>query len=989
MKKNFRSAASAAMAFLTAATLVAGPAASAAQSYSYIRTDEISDGLEYTSEIYKGANGSGSMSYTYDFTPGGDTMPIVAYGNKLYGMSDVNDVVKYCENQGMTVMAAFNADFFNMSTGVPTGIVVREGRLCSSDGSWNAVGFRRDGTAICGAPKLDITFAVNGGQRFPIFAFNKVRDGRGTYLYSSDYSTSTHLSAEGPVVIMRKLNSDEELTINGSISLRVVEAGMSSGESQLGEDTFVLTHQKGLELGIDLTALKSGDIVTVYTGTRNESWEDVYYACGAGDMMVENSALTEAALKSTSRGPRTMLGIRNDGSVSILVCDGRDGGTADGLTLREAALRLYNDGCKNVVNLDGGGSSIASARYPGYSASSVVSNPSDGRPRKCANFILFINTGDEGEKEAYATVYPKDALVLSGGSIEMSALSYNPSYYPGREYNSGFYVSRGDGEMDGNVLTVGDGGEVYVGIKQRGLESVDAKVISVDKPETMDIVRKGSKTPITSISLQPGDKVDLDVIVTDGLRTIISEDELFDFTVDGDAGEIDKDGLFTAAGYQGAHGTITVSFGGVSRAVTVKVGEEPQILREFEAGSNYTVTAGQGTTARASVSLSGDYARYGKGSLSMTYGSAAPDTIVYTADTAIGIPSATGKVSFMAKGQGSWYIDFSIPSGIVSQAITLGGDWNFNVVDKPAGATAIAGFRAVSASDSLSGYAYIDQIVALASGANTDDIPPVIEESVGAADALNLVITDNGDYPLSKNSVEVRLDGVSTTDFTFEPSTGRFEMYLPDDGMSHKVTVTVMDHFGNLARYSTETEGQNDGPFGDLEGHWAENYVNYLYNKGVFTADTGFRPSGSATNEMIATIISRYMNIDTSLYADVQLPYADLDKVHEWALPHVKALYSLGIMQGGADSEGRVWFYPTDNSSRARVMTVLGRTLSRGYSYSAAQYADMVQTPVWAADHISLLTHLGIVNGYGGENIVAPNGTITRAEMAAILYRMY
>lgn len=989
MKKNFRSAASLAMAFLTAASLTAGMAAGAAKSYSYIRTDEISDGLTYTSEIYKGANSSGSMSYTYDYTPGGDTQPIVAYGSKLYGMSDVNDVVRYCENQGMTVMAAFNADFFNMSTGVPTGIVVREGRLCSSDGSWNAVGFRRDGTAICGAPKLDITFAVNGGQRFPIFAFNKVRDGRGVYLYSSDYSTSTHLSAEGPVVIMKKLDSGSELTINGSISLRVVEAGMSSGESQLGDDTFVLTHQKGLELGIDLTALKSGDTVTVYTGARNDNWEDVYYACGAGDMMVENSALTEAALKSTSRGPRTMLGIRNDGSVSVLVCDGRDGGTADGLTLKEAALRLYNDGCKNVVNLDGGGSSIASARYPGYSASSVVSNPSDGRPRKCANFILFINTGDEREEEAYVTVYPKDALVLSGGSIEMSALSYNPSYYPGREYTSGFYVSDGDGDIDGNVLTVGDGGDVYVGIKQRGLESVDAKVISVDKPETMDIVRKGSKTPLTSLSLQPGEKVDLDVIVTDGLRTIISEDELFDFTVDGDVGEIDKDGLFTAAGYQGAHGTITVSFGGVSRAVTVKVGEEPKILREFEAGSNYTVTSGEGTSAKASVSLSGDYARYGKGSLSLTYGAAMPDTVIYKADTAISIPSAMGKISFMAKGQGSWYIDFNTPSGTVSRAIQLADDWSMNVVDKPAGATDIVGFHAEAATGGMSGYIYIDQIVALSASANTDGQPPVIEESGVSAGVLNLIITDNGDYPLSKNSVEVRLDGVSTADFTFEPSSGLFEMLLPNDGMSHKATVTVTDYFGNLSRYSTETDGLNEGPFGDLDGHWAENYVNYLYNKGVFTADEGFRPSGSATNEMIATIISRYMNIDTSLYADVQLPYADLDKVHEWALPHVKALYSLGIMQGGADSLGNVWFYPTDSSTRARVMTVLGRTLSRGYSYKTAGYSDMAQTPVWAADHISLLTHLGIVNGYGGDNIVVPNGTITRAEIAAILYRMY
>ena len=166
-------------------------------------------------------------------------------------------------------------------------------------------------------------------------------------------------------------------------------------------------------------------------------------------------------------------------------------------------------------------------------------------------------------------------------------------------------------------------------------------------------------------------------------------------------------------------------------------------------------------------------------------------------------------------------------------------------------------------------------------------------------------------------------------------------------------------------------------------------YINYLHGKGVFTADEGFRPQASATNEMIATIISRYMGIDTTKYEDVQLPYADLDKIHDWALPHVKALYSLGIMQGGSDGQGNIWFYPADGASRARVMTVLGRTIKRGYSYTDAQYADMADAPAWARDHISILTHLGIVNGYGGENNVMPNAGITRAEIAAILYRLY
>ena len=131
------------------------------------------------------------------------------------------------------------------------------------------------------------------------------------------------------------------------------------------------------------------------------------------------------------------------------------------------------------------------------------------------------------------------------------------------------------------------------------------------------------------------------------------------------------------------------------------------------------------------------------------------------------------------------------------------------------------------------------------------------------------------------------------------------------------------------------------------------------------------------------------MGIDTSLYENVQLPYADIDKVHDWALPHVKALYSLGIMQGGSDNQGNIWFYPTDAANRGRVMTVLGRTISRGYDYPMASYSDIMSAPEWSRDHISLLTYLGIVNGYGSENAVKAEAGITRAEIAALLYRLY
>ena len=163
-----------------------------------------------------------------------------------------------------------------------------------------------------------------------------------------------------------------------------------------------------------------------------------------------------------------------------------------------------------------------------------------------------------------------------------------------------------------------------------------------------------------------------------------------------------------------------------------------------------------------------------------------------------------------------------------------------------------------------------------------------------------------------------------------------------------------------------------------------------MTSQGIFSETTLFNPMDNASNEMVATMISRYLGVDTSLYNDVELPFKDAEKISEWALPHVKALYSLGIMKGSVTEEGNV-FLPQNSISRAQVMTILGRTLDRGYSYTPYPigFDDDGDIPYWSYDHIALLKSLGIVTGYGGANVVKPLNNITRVEVASLLYKLY
>ena len=81
-----------------------------------------------------------------------------------------------------------------------------------------------------------------------------------------------------------------------------------------------------------------------------------------------------AADIAKGRAPRTALGIKKDGSLLLLIVDGRNNNSA-GLTLSELATYMLRLGAKDAVNFDGGGSSVMAVN------GRIVNKPSDGKER--------------------------------------------------------------------------------------------------------------------------------------------------------------------------------------------------------------------------------------------------------------------------------------------------------------------------------------------------------------------------------------------------------------------------------------------------------------------------------------------------------------------------------------------------------------------------------------------------------------------------------
>ena len=134
-------------------------------------------------------------------------------------------------------------------------------------------------------------------------------------------------------------------------------------------------------------------------------------------------------------------------------------------------------------------------------------------------------------------------------------------------------------------------------------------------------------------------------------------------------------------------------------------------------------------------------------------------------------------------------------------------------------------------------------------------------------------------------------------------------------------------------------------------------------------------------------MLYRYLKLDESRYADVVLPFADLDQIGEYAIPAIKALYTEGIVNGSTGADGRLYFNPNSSLTRAQAATMIGRTQEKGYGTVELTFTDAGKIPDYAAYYIRTMAAQGVISGYT-DGSFKPQAKITRGQMAKILYNL-
>lgn len=1010
MKRFFQKALSGALALSLACGLTAPALASEALGEALAQKDTLlhEETQLSTNVFWSTAYSDLRTEHLITYAPNSDVQPIVTAGDVLTARDSVAEAAARLEAEGYRVVAGINGDFYNVGNGLPVGIVVTEGELRSSDAGYCAIGFRSDGTALLGKPGVtvsaDLGYGVDRGSGYTeivrkVAAVNKARTNSGIYLYTYDFndrhSTGNTESGidvlctiqEGGLAIGGQLRLTVE-RVAETTSATVMQPGQVVLSVNLKADSYYVDALRdvpvGAELVLDITA-------------ADPAWNEVEYAIGALYSLVENGAVVSGLPSGIN--PRTAVGQKADGTLVFYTIDGRKSGHSVGASLTQVAQRLIELGCETAVCLDGGGSTNLAVTAPDSTAAAIVNTPSESGRRVTNQIFLVADSRASGRLDHFYVKADSD-YVLAGSSVTVSATGVDTSYIP---MEASYDLTASGGKLvDGVLITPVGGGDITVTASGRRA-SGSTVVHAIAQPDSLTL--KNGSTALTELAVLPGSRTTLTAGAVWNHLTLKADPAAFTWTVEGNVGSVDENGVFTAS--NPGSGTLTVSTGNKSLSIPVTVTRAAlRTLADFEDGC--TVSGGFGAAPAWNTNM--NYVRLGRGSLDLAYTDL--DYGPVTAWTDYPVSDLYSQVNLWVYGDGSGNLLSLVTSDgateTESSPLTLDfTGWQQVSFPLPEDAEKLTGLRitgaAVYSYDEFgaetviypvsAGRLYLDQIVASFSG-TVDNEPPVV---TAALDSENWTVTaqvsDGVDGVLPAASVTVTYNG-KAADCTYDAKTGAVTVALPalgESGEAARVTVTARDASGNIGRASVDVDSYNVGHrFTDIDDYWGASYVDFLYNAGITTgfADGSFRPDQKITRAQFAVMLYRYLGLEAEAwrYEDVELPFADLKSIGDFAVPAVKALYSQGILNG-TEKNGQLYFYPNSSLTRAQAAAMIGRTQAKGYALADLSFTDSGRIPAYAAEYIRAMVSQGVISGYS-DGSFKPNSSITRGQMAKILYNL-
>lgn len=183
---------------------------------------------------------------------------------------------------------------------------------------------------------------------------------------------------------------------------------------------------------------------------------------------------------------------------------------------------------------------------------------------------------------------------------------------------------------------------------------------------------------------------------------------------------------------------------------------------------------------------------------------------------------------------------------------------------------------------------------------------------------------------------------------------------------------------------STLLGGGQSKRFTDTVGHWAENDIKTLAEKGIVSGvtETTFEPERAVTRAEFAMLITKALNITTVTGSG---DWKDVP-ADAWYASAVNAAANVGLIVG---YDG--WFRPDELITREEIAVII----AKAYSYlgetagsgAAQKFADQYDISDWAYPYVDAATSAGLVYGVTDDTF-SPWEYATRAQAAALIRRL-
>ena len=389
---------------LLTATLAALALPGAAGAWS--QTTMLAPGVTYTKTVRWASFGPLVTHVISAPRPGGlyGLRPVLGRGTAL-GVERITSMQRRLRMQGTA--AGVNADFFNIYSGRPSGIFLRDGVLATRPLTGrSSLGVAFDGTLRVRRLSYFGWWQVDGFDRHPMREFNRrLDDPPGVTLYTSRYGGRTPRVRRAVDVV---LGGVPPVVVGGNLGARVVTRRWGGGTAV--PPGGAVLQARGFWRRVVVREARPDRHLTLHVKVRG-LWTDVADAVGGGPVLVRYGqpvwGAGEAFLSSQllPRNPRTAIGQLANGRVILVVADGRSAASA-GLRNWEMALEMVRLGAVTAMAFDSGGSSTTA--FDGR----VLNRPSDGAERSVADGLFVFYYGGFAPRPRRRVVSPNGDGVL-------------------------------------------------------------------------------------------------------------------------------------------------------------------------------------------------------------------------------------------------------------------------------------------------------------------------------------------------------------------------------------------------------------------------------------------------------------------------------------------------------------------------------------------------------------------------------------------------